>query len=156
MVLSTQSAQQAVWEGQALTLVCEADGAESLLSVSWWHFPRNQTQPEFVAGMDQAGTVQRGASYGEPSSHGHTRLEKVDWATFQLEVSSTRVSDSGTYECRVSEGTGAQGGGLSWAQKTSVTVKSLGECHRNPSLNLRTIRTFLRQRGAVEFDGVSA
>ncbi|KAF6074122.1 CD101 molecule [Phyllostomus discolor] len=125
VVLSTQSEQQTVWEGEALTLVCKADGAESLLSASWWHFPRNQTQPEFVAGMDQAGTVQRGASYGEPSNHGRTRLEKMDWATFQLEISSTSVSDSGTYECRVSERTRAQGGGLSWAQKMSVTVKSL-------------------------------
>ncbi|XP_045673291.1 immunoglobulin superfamily member 2 isoform X2 [Phyllostomus hastatus] len=125
VVLSTQSEQQTVWEGEALTLVCKADGAESLLSASWWHFPRNQTQPEFVAGMDQAGTVQRGASYGEPSNHGRTRLEKMDWATFRLEISSTSISDSGIYECRVSERTRAQGGGLSWAQKMSVTVKSL-------------------------------
>ncbi|KAM5294871.1 immunoglobulin superfamily member 2 [Glossophaga mutica] len=125
VVLSTQNEQQTVWEGAALTLVCKADGAEGLLFVSWRHFPCNQTQPEFVAGMDQAGTVQWGAFYGEAGNHGHTRLEKMDWATFQLEISSASVRDSGTYECRVSERTGAQGRGLSWAQKMSVTVKSL-------------------------------
>ena len=156
MVLSTQNEQPTVWEGEALKLVCKADGAESLLFVNWWHFPWNQTQPEFVAGMDQTGTVQRGASYGEPSNHGHTRLEKLDWATFQLEIPSTSVRDSGTYECRVSERTGAQGGGLSWAQKMSITVKSLGKCHTSPFLNLRTISTFLLQWGAVEFGGVSS
>ncbi|XP_036894786.1 immunoglobulin superfamily member 2 [Sturnira hondurensis] len=125
VVLSTQNEQQTVWEGEALTFLCKADGAASPLSVDWWHFPRNQAQPEFVAAMDQAGTVRRGASYGEPSNHSHPRLEKMDWATFQLEISSTSIGDSGAYQCRVSERTGAQGGGLSWAQKVSVTVKPL-------------------------------
>ncbi|XP_054420762.1 immunoglobulin superfamily member 2 [Pteronotus mesoamericanus] len=125
VVLSTQNKQQTIWEGEALTLVCKADGAESPLSVSWWHIPQNQTQPEFVAGMDGDGTVQLDASYGKPSNHGRVRLEKRDWATFQLEIPSTNIRDSGTYECRVSERTQTQARGLSWTQKMSVTVKSL-------------------------------
>ncbi|KAM7054920.1 immunoglobulin superfamily member 2 isoform 1-T1 [Molossus nigricans] len=125
VVVSTQNKQQAVWEGEALTLLCKADGAEGLLSVDWWHVPQGQTQPEFVAGMEQDGTVQLGASYGKPTNHGHTRLEKIDWATFQLELTSTTVADGGTYECRVSERTQNQARGLSWTQKMSVTVKSL-------------------------------
>ncbi|CAK6439349.1 unnamed protein product [Pipistrellus nathusii] len=125
VAISTQNKQQAVWEGEALTLLCKADGAESLLSASWWHVPQGQTQPVFVAGMQQDGTVQLGASYGTPTHHGRARLEKTDWATFRLEITSTAVTDSGTYECRVFERSRSQAGGLSWAQKMSIAVKSL-------------------------------
>ncbi|XP_024894232.1 immunoglobulin superfamily member 2 isoform X2 [Pteropus alecto] len=125
VVMSTRNKQQVVWEGEALTLLCKADGAESLLSVNWWHVPQDQTQPEFVAGMKQDGTVQLSDSYGELNNHGNARLEKTDWGTFQLEIPSTSVTDSGTYECRVSERTRNQAGDLSWTQKIAVTVKSL-------------------------------
>lgn len=125
VVVSTKNKQPVVWEGEALTLFCKADGAESLLSVKWWHIPQDQTQPEFVAGMEQDGTVQLSASNGELNNHSNTRLEKMNWATFQLEITSTTVTDSGTYECRVSERTRNQARDLSWTQKMSVTVKSL-------------------------------
>lgn len=152
--MSTKNKQQAVWEGEALTLLCQADGDESLLSVNWWHIPHGQTQPEFVAGMKADGTVQLGASYGELSDHGNARLEKMDWATFQLEIFSATIADSGTYECRVSEGTRNQATDLSWTQKMSVTVKSLGKCQRNPFLNLHIISTCLVQWNVVELEGV--
>ncbi|EPY90187.1 immunoglobulin superfamily member 2 [Camelus ferus] len=125
VVVSTKNKQQAVWEGETLTLFCKADGAESPLSVTWWHIPQDQTQPEFVAGMGQDGTVQLGASYGELDNPSNTRLEKMDWASFQLKITSTTVTDSGTYECRVSERTRNQGRDLNWTQKISVTVKPL-------------------------------
>nr|XP_012617280.1 immunoglobulin superfamily member 2 [Microcebus murinus] len=125
VVMSTKNKQQAVWEGEALTLLCKVGGPESPLSVNWWHIPQGRTQPEFVAGMGQDGIVQLGASDGRPGYHGNTRLEKVDWATFQLEITSTTLTDSGTYECRVSERTRNKARDLSWTQKTSVTVKSL-------------------------------
>ncbi|XP_025728305.1 immunoglobulin superfamily member 2 isoform X1 [Callorhinus ursinus] len=127
VVLSTKNQQQAVWEGEALTLLCKADGAESPLSVEWWHLPQGQKQPELMAGMQQDGTVQLGASYKELNNQGSTRLEKMDWATFQLEISSTSTTDSGMYECRVSEGTRNQARGRSWTQKLAITVKSLGK-----------------------------
>ncbi|XP_037670976.1 LOW QUALITY PROTEIN: immunoglobulin superfamily member 2 [Choloepus didactylus] len=123
--VSTKNKQQAVWEGEALTLLCRAGGTESPLSVSWWHIPQDQTQLEFVASMGQDGTVQVGASYGGLSNHANIRLEKVDWVTFQLEIASTAITDSGTYECRVSEKTRNQARDLSWTQKISVTVKSV-------------------------------
>ncbi|XP_061042098.1 immunoglobulin superfamily member 2 [Eubalaena glacialis] len=125
VVVSTKNRQQAVWEGETLTLLCKVGGAESLLSVTWWHIPQDQTQPEFVAGMGQDGTMQLGASYGELDNHSNTRLEKTDWATFQLEITSTTITDSGTYECRVSERTRNQARDRSWTQKMSVTVKPL-------------------------------
>uniref|UniRef100_A0A8C3VRL3 Immunoglobulin superfamily member 2 n=1 Tax=Catagonus wagneri TaxID=51154 RepID=A0A8C3VRL3_9CETA len=125
VVVSTKDQQPAVWEGEALTLLCKADGAESLLSVTWWHVPQDQTQPEFVAGMGQDGTVQLGTSFGDLKKHSNTRLEKMDWATFQLEITSSTIRDSGTYECRVSERTRPQARDLSWTQKVSVTVKPL-------------------------------
>ncbi|XP_023371285.1 immunoglobulin superfamily member 2 [Otolemur garnettii] len=125
VVMSTQNKQQAVWEGEVLTLVCKVGGTESPLSVSWWHIPQDRTPPEFVAAMGQDGIAQLGASHSRPSYHGNTRLEKVDWATFQLEITSTTLADSGAYECRVSERTGDQARGLSWTQKISVTIKSL-------------------------------
>ncbi|ELV14146.1 Immunoglobulin superfamily member 2 [Tupaia chinensis] len=125
VIVSTTNKQQTVWEGERLALLCKASGAESPLSVSWWHIPQNQTQPEFVAGMGQDGIVQQGASYGRPGYHGNTRLEKVDWATFQLEVTSPTVTDSGVYECTVSERTRNQAKDLSWTQKIVITVRSL-------------------------------
>lgn len=154
MVVSTKNRQQAVWEGEALTLLCKVGGAKSLLSVTWWHIPQDQTQPEFVAGMGQDGTMQRGAFYGELDNHSNTRLEKMDWATFQLEITSTTITDSGTYECRVSEMTWNKDRDQSWAQM-SVTVKPLGKCQGNPFLNLRIFSIFLLQWNAVEFDCVS-
>uniref|UniRef100_A0A5F9D3E5 Immunoglobulin superfamily member 2 n=1 Tax=Oryctolagus cuniculus TaxID=9986 RepID=A0A5F9D3E5_RABIT len=123
--VSAKNKQQPVWEGEALTLLCRVGGAASPLSVSWWRTRQDQTQPELVAAMAQDGTVQLGASSGGPSNHGNTRLEKGDWATFQLEITSTAVVDSGTYECRVSERTWNPASDLSWAQRTAVTVKSL-------------------------------
>nr|XP_019586170.1 PREDICTED: immunoglobulin superfamily member 2 isoform X1 [Rhinolophus sinicus] len=125
VAVSTMDGQQAVWEGEALTLVCQVDGAESLLSVNWWHIPQDQTQPEFVVGTEQDGTVQLGASYRKPKNHANVRLEKRVWSTFQLEIMPTSVTDSGTYECRVSEKTQKPARELSWTQKLSVTVKSL-------------------------------
>ncbi|XP_039098655.1 immunoglobulin superfamily member 2 [Hyaena hyaena] len=125
VALSTKSKQQAVWEGEALTLLCKADGAKSPLSVEWWHFPQSQMQPELVAGMDQDGTVQLGTSYKERNNHGNTRLEKIDWATFQLEIAPTAVTDSGIYDCWVSERSQNQARDRSWTQRLTVTVKSL-------------------------------
>ncbi|XP_046938555.1 immunoglobulin superfamily member 2 [Lynx rufus] len=125
VALSTKSKQQAVWEGEVLTLLCKADGTESPLSVEWWRLPQGQTQPEFVAGMGQDGTVQLGAPYKELNNHGNTRLEKTDWATFQLEITSTTITDGGIYECRVSESAQNQARGRSWTQKLSVTIRSL-------------------------------
>ncbi|XP_032737226.1 immunoglobulin superfamily member 2 [Lontra canadensis] len=125
VVLSTKNKQEAMWEGEALTLLCKADGAVSLLSVEWWHLPQGQVQPELVASMQQDGAVQLGASYKQLNNRGPTRLEKMDWATFQLEISPTSTTDSGVYECRVSEGTQNHARGRSWTQKLAVTVKSL-------------------------------
>uniref|UniRef100_A0A8D2AJD4 Immunoglobulin superfamily member 2 n=1 Tax=Sciurus vulgaris TaxID=55149 RepID=A0A8D2AJD4_SCIVU len=123
VVVSTR--QQVVWEGEALALLCKADGAESPLSVSWWHIPQDQTQSKLVAGMRQDGTTQLGVSSGDSSYHGNIRLEKMDWATFQLEITSSTVADSGVYECRVSEGTRNRARDQHWTHRISVTVKSL-------------------------------
>lgn len=125
VVVSTKNRQQAVWEGEVLTLLCKADGAENLLTVAWWHVPQNQTQPVFVAGMEQDGTVKLGASYGELDNLRNARLEKTDWATFRLEITSTTITDSGMYECRVSERTRSQARDQSWTQMVSITVKPL-------------------------------
>ncbi|XP_040854981.1 immunoglobulin superfamily member 2 [Ochotona curzoniae] len=125
VMVSTKNKQQAVWEGEPLTLLCQVGGAAHPLSVSWWHTPQDQTQPELVAAMTQDGTVQLGASSRGHGNHGNARLEKGDWATFQLEITSATVTDSGTYECRVSEGTWRQARNLSWTERTAVTVKSL-------------------------------
>lgn len=119
--------QHAVWEGEELTLLCKAAGDASPLSVSWWLTPQDQTTPVFVAAMGQDGTVQLGVSSPGPGHHRNRRLEKVDWATFRLEIASASVTDSGTYECRVSERPQNQARDWQWTQKVSVTVKSLSE-----------------------------
>lgn len=122
------SAEQcALWEGETLTLLCTAAGDASALSVSWWLTPQDQTTPVFVAGMGQDGTVQLGVSSPGPGYHGNRRLEKVDWATVRLEIASAMVTDSGAYECRVSERPQNQAKDLQSTQKISVTVKPLSE-----------------------------
>ncbi|XP_029393797.1 immunoglobulin superfamily member 2 isoform X2 [Mus pahari] len=123
--VTVSAKQQAAWEGETLTLLCKAAGDASALSVSWWLTPQDQTTPVFVAGMGQDGTVQLGDFSPGPAHHGNRRLEKVDWATFRLEIASAMVTDSGTYECRVSERPQNQAKGLQSTQKISVTVKSL-------------------------------
>lgn len=116
-----------MWEGETLTLLCKAAGDASALSVSWWLTAQDQTTPVFVAGMGQDGTVQLGVSSPSPAHRGNRRLEKVDWATFRLEIASATVPDSGTYECRVSERPQSQAKDLQSSQKISVTVKSLSK-----------------------------
>ncbi|XP_069862534.1 immunoglobulin superfamily member 2 isoform X2 [Dipodomys merriami] len=117
--------EQAVWEGETLTLVCKAGGAPSPLWVSWWHIPQDQPQPRLVAGMEPDGSVQLGASPGSPHYHGNMRLKKVDWATFWLEIPSTTVTDGGTYQCKVSERLRHTAPDQPWMHNVSVTVKSL-------------------------------
>ncbi|NP_001161378.1 immunoglobulin superfamily member 2 precursor [Mus musculus] len=123
--VTVSAEQRTVWEGETLTLLCKAAGDVSALSVSWWLTPQDQSTPVFVAGMGQDGTVQLGVSSPGPAHRGNRRLEKVDWATFRLEIASAMVTDSGTYECRVSERLQNQAKGLQSTQKISVTVKSL-------------------------------
>lgn len=125
LVVSTKNKQQSVWEGEPLSLVCQADGSEGLLSVSWWHIPQGQTQPVFVAGMDHSGTIQRGPYSGKSTLSSSTRLEKVNWATFQLEVTSTTLTDGGTYECQISESPRIQASDRKWSQKMPITVLPL-------------------------------
>ncbi|XP_037355723.1 immunoglobulin superfamily member 2 [Talpa occidentalis] len=121
VVVSTKNKRQAVWEGEPLALLCQVEGPESVLSVSWLHAPQGQAHSDLVAHMGQDGTVKLG-----PNNRANTRLEKRDWATFQLDISSTTVSDGGLYECRVSERTWTQAQDLGWSGMMSVTVNSLG------------------------------
>lgn len=125
--MTVSAEQRAVWEGETVTLLCKAAGDAAALSVSWWLTPQDQTTPVFVAGMGQDGIVQPGVSSPGPGYHGNRRLEKVDWATFRLEIASATVTDSGTYECRVSERPQNQAKDLQSTQKISVTVKSLSK-----------------------------
>ncbi|KAG8517594.1 Immunoglobulin superfamily member 2 [Galemys pyrenaicus] len=115
--------QQAVWEGELLALLCRVEGPESNLSVSWLHTPQGRTQPDLVARMGPDGTVALG-----PNNRGNGRLEKRDWATFQLDVSPAAVTDGGLYECRVSEKTRNQAPGPHWSGEAPVTVNSLRKC----------------------------
>ncbi|XP_060057800.1 immunoglobulin superfamily member 2 [Erinaceus europaeus] len=132
----TKDQLQTVWEGEPLALLCKADGAQGQLSVKWWHIPQDQIQKKFVAGMEKDGTVQWGTSYGAPNTSSKARLEKMDWATFQLELSSVAVTDSGTYVCRVTEQIRDQASDLGWSQKVTVTIQPL-ESSLQVSLNSR-------------------
>uniref|UniRef100_A0A8C8TCA8 Immunoglobulin superfamily member 2 n=1 Tax=Peromyscus maniculatus bairdii TaxID=230844 RepID=A0A8C8TCA8_PERMB len=123
--VAVSAEKRALWEGEALTLLCKAGGDAGPLSVSWWLIPQDQTTAVFVAGMGQDGTVQWGVSSPSPGDRSDRKLEKVDWATFRLETGSAMVTDSGTYECRVSERPQNQAKDLQWTQRISVTVISL-------------------------------
>ncbi|XP_020858403.1 immunoglobulin superfamily member 2 [Phascolarctos cinereus] len=124
MELSTESGKRSLWEGEALIFRCKLNGAERPLSVVWWHIPVDLQQPELVGSLEKDGTLHLGPSYKDRSNYGCIRLEKENVATFRLEIFNTLTTDGGTYECKVTEFQNKDEG-LSWAQKTSVTVNSL-------------------------------
>ncbi|XP_043818893.1 immunoglobulin superfamily member 2 [Dromiciops gliroides] len=124
MELSTENGKRSIWEGEALIFRCKLNGAEHPLSVKWWHIPVNLQKPELLGSLGKDGTVQVGPSYKDRSNYGGIRLEKENAATFRLEIFNTLTTDGGTYECKVTEFQNKDGG-LSWTQKTLVTVNSL-------------------------------
>uniref|UniRef100_G3X152 CD101 molecule n=1 Tax=Sarcophilus harrisii TaxID=9305 RepID=G3X152_SARHA len=124
MELSTENGKRSVWEGEALIFRCKLNGAEYPLSVVWWHIPVNLQQPELIGSLGKDGTVHLGPSYKDRGKSGCIRLEKENMATYQLEIFDSLTTDGGTYECKVTEFQN-EAGGLSWSQKTSITVNSL-------------------------------
>ncbi|XP_072500571.1 immunoglobulin superfamily member 2 [Notamacropus eugenii] len=124
MELSTENGKRSLWEGETLNFRCQLHGAEHPLSVTWWHTPVDLQKPEFVGSLGKDGTVHLGPSYKDRSNDGCIRLEKESMAMFRLEIFNTLMTDGGTYECKVTEFQNKDGG-MSWTQKTSVTIHSL-------------------------------
>ncbi|XP_056675237.1 immunoglobulin superfamily member 2 [Monodelphis domestica] len=124
MELSMENGKRLVWEGETLIFRCKVNGAGNPLSVVWRHIPVNLQQPELIGSLETDGIVHLGPSYKDRGNRGCIRLEKENMTTFRLEIFNALMTDGGAYECKVTEFQ-SKNGGLSWAQKTSVTLNPL-------------------------------
>ncbi|NXU21809.1 IGSF2 protein, partial [Thalassarche chlororhynchos] len=126
MHLSVSTSTPQVMAGDALILLCEAQGATSPVSVQWWHLPPQHPGPRVpVAAMERDGTLSLGSAYRDGGTRGSLRLEKASSGTFTLVIPNTLdESDGGRYGCEVTEWSRGQ----SWTEEgeTAVTVSSMG------------------------------
>ncbi|NXP49329.1 IGSF2 protein, partial [Heliornis fulica] len=124
--LSVSTSTPQVTAGDALILLCEAQGVASPVSVQWWHLPPQHTGPRvLVAAMEQDGTLSLGSTYQDGGMRGSLRLEKSSSVTFTLVIPNTLdEGDGGQYVCEVT----VWSQGQSWTEEgeTAVTVTSVG------------------------------
>ena len=127
MRLSVSTSTPQVVAGDALTLLCEVQGAASPVSVQWWHLPPQHPGPRvLVATMERDGTLSLGSAYRDGGTRGSLRLEKVSSGAFTLVIPNTLdEDDGGRYGCKATEWSRGQ----SWTEEeeTAVTVSSMGE-----------------------------
>lgn len=114
-------------EGEKLKLTCKAHGVQGQLSVTWQHRAAATPGETFtdVAGLNREGVMAIAAEF---SSRKVTATRPaVD--TFTLELDEVTSSDSGVYQCAVSEWK-INSKTISQSQRADVTVASTGMlCH---------------------------
>lgn len=111
-------------EGDRLKLTCKVDGVKGQLSVTWQHKSTSAStdhSTSFIS-LSQEGVMEK---------HGDFRNRKVRAArpatdTFTLELDEITPSDSGVYQCAVSEWA-ANSRTNSQSQTATVKVNSIGE-----------------------------
>uniref|UniRef100_A0A7N6BYE0 Ig-like domain-containing protein n=1 Tax=Anabas testudineus TaxID=64144 RepID=A0A7N6BYE0_ANATE len=88
-------------EGDRLKLICQVDGVKGQLSVTWQHKPASTSTAQFtnVISLSQEGVMEK---------EGEFKSRKVTAArpspgSFTLELDEVTPSDSGVYQCTVSE-----------------------------------------------------
>ncbi|KFV66775.1 Immunoglobulin superfamily member 2, partial [Dryobates pubescens] len=124
--LSVSTGTPQVVAGDALTLLCEVQGATSPVSVQWWHLPPEHPGARvLVATMEQDGTLSLGSTYRDSRTRGSLRLEKASSGAFTLVIPSTLgEGDGGRYRCTATEWFRGQ----SWTEEgeTAVRVSPMG------------------------------
>uniref|UniRef100_H3AV69 Ig-like domain-containing protein n=1 Tax=Latimeria chalumnae TaxID=7897 RepID=H3AV69_LATCH len=105
-----------ILEGASLQFFCGVTGAQGWLSASW-QFITNQKQHNNIIEMDKDGTLKLGPSYRERSSLGDIRMDRVNPYTFMLQIRNALTSDSGQYECKVTD----------WSMESSTNWKYIAE-----------------------------
>uniref|UniRef100_A0A3Q1IE71 Ig-like domain-containing protein n=1 Tax=Anabas testudineus TaxID=64144 RepID=A0A3Q1IE71_ANATE len=111
-------------EGDRLKLICQVDGVKGQLSVTWQHKPASTSTAQFtnVISLSQEGVMEK---------EGEFKSRKVTAArpspgSFTLELDEVTPSDSGVYQCTVSEWK-TSSKTSSHSQTAAVTVMSTGE-----------------------------
>lgn len=111
-------------EGDSMKLTCKVDGVKGQLSVTWQHKSTSTSADQFtsVISLSQEGVVQK---EGEFKSR-KVRAARPATDTFTLELDEITPSDSGVYQCAVSEWV-ANSKTNSQSQTATVKVNSVGE-----------------------------
>lgn len=106
--------------GEKLRLVCNADGIKDQLSVTWEYKPTESALPTSIISLNQNGVTEKGEAFKTRE----VRVTRPTIDTFVFELYEVTESDSGIYECLVSE-TQPNGKPLSQNPRARVTVKSI-------------------------------
>ncbi|KAM3862012.1 immunoglobulin superfamily member 3-like [Diretmus argenteus] len=107
-------------EGDRLQLTCKVRGVNGQLSVTWHHKPTSSSMDFFndVISLNQEGVMELREKFGQRNIT--TMRPAAD--TFTLELNEVTPSDSGVYQCTVSEWTGKDRKTHSQSQAGTVSV----------------------------------
>lgn len=88
-------------EGDSLKLTCKVQGVRGQLSVTWQHKPTSTPAAAFtnIISLNQEGVMEKGAEF----SRRNVTAVRPAVDTFTLELDGVTPSDSGVYQCAVSE-----------------------------------------------------
>lgn len=109
-------------EGDRLTLTCKVGGVSGQLSVTWHYKSAPTTQFISVITLSQEGVMKK----EEKFTSRKVRATRPASHTFTLELDEITASDSGTYQCTVSEWK-TNSKTNSQSQTASVTVAPTGK-----------------------------
>ncbi|XP_054888256.1 immunoglobulin superfamily member 3-like isoform X2 [Poeciliopsis prolifica] len=116
-----QNVRQTVSPGQNLKLICDADGVKGQLSVTW----NRKTLPTSslfatIVSLNKNGVTEKAGAFASRE----VRVTRPTMNRFVFELPDVAESDSGTYECIVSE-TQPNGRTESQKQNVDITVQSI-------------------------------
>lgn len=111
-------------EGDRLKLTCKVLGVKGQLSVTWQHRSASTTTPMFTTliSLSQEGVTAKAKEFMSRK----VKAMRPSTDTFTLELDEVTPSDSGVYQCTVSEWN-ANSKTNSQSQTTTVTVAPVGK-----------------------------
>lgn len=117
-----QQIAETVAEADKLRLTCRVDGVKGQLSVTWKHASNPSATFTTIISLSQYGVMEKAETY---MSRQVTAM-RPETDSFIFEVDNIKPSDSGVYQCDVSEWK-TNGESHSQSQTTSVNVASVGK-----------------------------
>lgn len=133
-VSSSVSASLTHYEGDALTLTCQASSntiQHTHLSFAWFLRKNTEESSHPIISMDRDFTLRPGQNFQERYQAGLIRLDKIGEATYRLKMSQLEQSDQGKIYCEAQEW--IQDADRSWysiaqmvAGETNLTVMAQG------------------------------
>uniref|UniRef100_A0A3Q2W788 Immunoglobulin superfamily member 3-like n=1 Tax=Haplochromis burtoni TaxID=8153 RepID=A0A3Q2W788_HAPBU len=137
-VSATVKMQQAVnvAEGGGLHLSCKVDGVQGQLSVTWQHKPTPTAPFTEIISMSQEGVTE----IAEEFVSRKVKVMRPSTDNFTLALDEVTLSDSGVYQCAVSERK-PNSKTHNQAQTTTVTVTSIGKLYTLMGVSLISRKT---------------